>query len=337
MPSGYPNLHCVSDVLTSAFLHAGTRIGRVNELALLIADQIDREGPMRFSRFMDLCLYHPQHGYYRRDPFGVRGDFYTAEQLQPVFGRLIAAYLRRIAPEARTVVELGAGRREMACAFARYDYIPVDLSGGAIPDRFSGVVFSNEFFDAVPVDVVVRRGDRWFERRVSPHLTWEDTTPWEGTFKEDPHVRELQCHRVEWLRRIASSLDEGFVITIDYGYTGRELVRFPEGTLMSYRRHIASEDVLSNPGERDITAHVDFSALQQEGERVGLRTVRFESLASALLYAGEPDNFVSALAGDNESRNRLQLKSLLFGMGETFRVLVQEKVGKKDGRSEAEK
>jgi SAM-dependent MidA family methyltransferase len=301
---------------------------RVNRLLPLIQEEIARNGPMRFSRFMELCLYHPEHGYYRRDPFGQHGDFYTAEQIQPVFGRLIAAYVRRIAPDARVVVEIGAGRREMAESFAGYDYVPVDVAYGAVPHGFSGVVFSNEFFDAIPVDIVVRRDNAWFERRVGRNLEWDETTRWHGVIEEDVHLRELQNQRVEWLRQIAGSLQRGVVITIDYGYTRRELIRFPEGTLMSYRRHLASAEVLRDPGERDLTAHVDFTALQEEGERVGLRTLRFESLASALLYAGEADNFASVLAGlagIDEQKRRLQLKSLLFGMGETFRVLVQER------------
>jgi SAM-dependent MidA family methyltransferase len=298
---------------------------RVSRLLPLIEDEIERTGPMRFSRFMELCLYHPEHGYYRRDPFGRQGDFFTAEQIQPVFGRLIAAYVRRIAPEARTLVELGAGRREMEEAFGAYEYMPVDVGYGAIPHRFSGIAFSNEFFDAIPVDVIVRRNNAWFERRVRRDLKWDDSEPWQGAIEDVVDVRELQDQRVAWLRRIAASLERGFIITIDYGYTRRELVRFPQGTLMSYRHHLASEEVLRDPGERDLTAHVDFTALQEEGERVGLRTLRFESLASALLWAGEPDNFASALAGDDERLRRLQLKSLLFGMGETFRVLVQKK------------
>ena len=55
--------------------------------------------------------------------------------------------------------------------------------------------------------------------------------------------------------------------TIDYGYTTAEAKRFPAGTLMSYRRHAASEDVLADPGERDITAHVCFPALEGHGLR----------------------------------------------------------------------
>jgi len=94
---------------------------------------------------------------------------------------------------------------------------------------------------------------------------------------------------------------------------------------MSYRRHTVSEDVLSDPGDRDITAHVCFTALEEHGKKLGLEKVRFERLSQTLLDAGEADQFAAALTGPDEVRRRLQLKTLLFGMGETFRVLLQKK------------
>src|SRR5262245_47390143 len=110
---------------------------------------------------MEVALYHPLHGYYRRarDPFGKQGDFFTAEQLQPVFGILIAAAIRALCremgePHDFTVVELGSGRGEMAEAFGEWQYLPVEI-GGRLPEHFSGVVFSNEFFDALPVHAAV--------------------------------------------------------------------------------------------------------------------------------------------------------------------------------------
>ena len=65
--------------------------------AKLLADEIRRDGPIPFCRFMEVALYHPEHGYYRRaqHPFGKGGDFYTAEQIQPVFGILMAARIRQ--------------------------------------------------------------------------------------------------------------------------------------------------------------------------------------------------------------------------------------------------
>ena len=73
-----------------------------------------------------------------------------------------------------------------------------------------------------------------------------------------------------------------------------------------------------------------FTALEEHGARLGLETLRFETLAQTLLAAGEPDRFAAALAastGAEELRRRLQLKSLLFGMGETFRTLLQKACG----------
>jgi SAM-dependent MidA family methyltransferase len=94
---------------------------------------------------------------------------------------------------------------------------------------------------------------------------------------------------------------------------------------MGYRRHSAMEDVLREPGLRDITAHVNFTALEARGALHGLRTVSFSVLSQLLLAAGEADGFAAALGAQNDLRRRMQLKTLLFGMGETFRVLLQSR------------
>jgi len=97
---------------------------------------------------------------------------------------------------------------------------------------------------------------------------------------------------------------------------------------MAYRRHQALEDVLKNPGEQDITAHVCFTALEQHGKRVGLHIEALEPLARTVIGAGEADQFAAVLAAASEGeqmRRRLQLKQLLYGMGETFRTLLQRK------------
>jgi SAM-dependent MidA family methyltransferase len=318
-------------------------------LGEILRDDIRRDGPISFSRFMEAALYHPQFGYYRRarDPFGVAGDFYTAEQLQPVFGILIAQRVRMLSdrlgsPEDFAVVELGAGRGEMAEAFRDFRYIPVDLDTRELPDHIRGVVFSNEFFDALPVHTAVMRENTARELRVGverDHFTWVEagTAPEEvecyrkkyfGALS-DGQVFEVNLEALAWLDRIATALDEGFVFSVDYGYTVAELPRFPRGTLMSYRQHQAVEDVLKDPGEQDITAHVCFSALREHGGQRGLHTEVLESLARTLIEAGEADQFAGALAADSpeeQRRRSLQLKQLLFGMGETFRTLLQRKV-----------
>lgn len=306
-----------------------------------LAAEIRRGGPIPFRRFMEVALYHPEHGYYRRarDPFGKHGDFFTAEQVQPVFGILIAARIRQLRREMGsegeefTVVELGAGRREMAEPFAEWRYVPIDIDAGEIPDNFSGVVFSNEFFDALPVEVATYDGERFREQLVTlrdGRFVWQAGDAVQGEVEQYlrkyfPEPQPGQWHEANlealgWMERIARSLTKGYVFTIDYGYTRRESIRFPGGTLMGYRRHTAREDVLEEPGERDITAHVNFSALEEHGAGLDLARERFETLAATLLTAGEPDRFAAAMTA-----GPMQLKTLLFGMGETFRVLLQRK------------
>ena len=311
--------------------------------AELLAVEIARSGPLPFAQFMETALYHPVHGYYRRphDAFGKGGDFYTAEQIQPVFGILIAARIRQLyramgEPSGFTVVELGPGRREMAEAFSEWRYVPVDIDSGELPTEFRGVVFCNEFFDALPVDVAVFRAGKFRRQCVAFHdrrFVWQEggdvsaeaadylraffPAPQEGNWYE------INLPALAWMDRIARALRAGCVLTVDYGFTRSEAARFPHGTLMGYRRHIAFDDVLQEPGLRDITAHVNFSALEDRGALHGLRTEGFSTLAQLLLAAGQPDQFRAALGEGNDLRRRMQLKTLLFGMGETFRVLIQ--------------
>jgi SAM-dependent MidA family methyltransferase len=312
----------------------------------LLADEIRSEGPIPLRRFMEVALYHPEHGYYQRarDPFGKQGDFFTAEQIQPVFGILVAQRIRDLfrtmdEPRDFAVVELGAGRREMAEAFGEWRYIAVDLDTPDPPASVCGVVFSNEFFDALPVDAATFESGRFREQRVACRdgvFHWQPAGP--VCAEADRYLRayypapdegrwyEVNLAALRWLDRIAAMLTKGYILTIDYGFTRAESVRFPAGTLMGYHRHTAREDVFTDPGERDITAHVNFTMLEEAGAALGLATERFETLAQTLLAAGAADQFAAALAGEDELRRRMQLKTLLFGMGETFRVLTQRKV-----------
>jgi SAM-dependent MidA family methyltransferase len=316
----------------------------------VLAAEIRRDGAIGFRRFMEVALYDAECGYYcrPRDPFGRAGDFFTAEQIQPVFGILLAARMRQLyramgEPADFTVAELGAGRGEMAEAFREWRYLPIEVGSGELPAKFRGVAFSNEFFDALPVEVAIGAGGEYRERRVGwrdGRFFWETAGPVSGAAAdylarygsppEEGRVMEVNLAALEWLERMGTSMESGYAFTIDYGYRQAELARFPAGTLMSYRRHRAMDDVLEDPGERDITAHVNFTALELHGARCGWRTERFETLAQTILAAGEADQFAAVLDAADASealRRRMQLKTLLFGMGETFRVLLQRREG----------
>ena len=176
---------------------------------------------------------------------------------------------------------MGAGRREMAEAFAEWNYIPVDIDGGALPDRMTGVIFSNEFFDALPVDAVIYRQGEFREQRVALQ---DGVFLWQTAGVVDPDAEaylrryylppeegrwyEVNREALTWMERMSAVLTKGSVLTIDYGFTRAESVRFAAGTLMGYRRHTAREDVLTEPGTRDITAHVNFTALEGKRWRV---------------------------------------------------------------------
>ncbi len=266
----------------------------------LLAEEIGRQGSVSFRRFMEVALYHPEHGYYRRprDPFGKDGDFFTAEQVQPVFGTLMAARIRQLyrsmgEPAGFTVVELGAGRGEMAEAFSEWRYLPIDVDSGALPEEFDGVVFSNEFFDALPVDAAIFIEGEFRERRVTlagDGFTWLEAGPVASEVErylrrwypppEEGHCYEASLAAPVYLERLGGALRSGYLLTIDYGFThAGSLSASSAGTLMGYRRHTARDSVLEEPGARDITAHVNFTMLEEAGAECGFVTSRFETLA----------------------------------------------------------
>ncbi len=319
-----------------------------------IRGEIHRVGPVSFERFMDLALYHPGQGYYMRgeDPFGKAGDFFTNSQVQPAFGRLIAQQIERWrremgSPPDFTVVELGAGRGETLAevrkALPDVECLAVERGMGELPSRFRGVVYSNEFFDALPVRVVVKRGESLRELLVGlddERLCWVDAETLDPILERyiqryapelpDGQRIEVNLEALRELENIASVLEQGYLLTIDYGYRAEEIAigrRFPQGSLMAYKKHQSQEDVFAEPGQCDITAHVNFTALEERGRDLGLEPLSLRTQAQFLVDLGEDDDFAAVLAApEAEARQlRMQLKSLLFGMGETFHVLVQRK------------
>jgi SAM-dependent MidA family methyltransferase len=146
-----------------------------------------------------------------------------------------------------------------------------------------------------------------------------------------------------WIENAAQHIQRGFVLTIDYGREARELYdeRHMRGTALAYYRHRASEDFYRAPGEQDLTAHVNFSALDIWGRRGGLVRTGFTSQTNFLLALARANDFADvqpagAGAGANAGANaaidglaqikaRLQFQSLIYpeGMGETFQVMAQ--------------
>ncbi len=235
----------------------------------------DTDGVMPFDRFMELALYHPQFGYYRRSRTRVgRGedtDFYTASTSGPVFGELVAAAVVTLLgdrdPKDFTFIEIGAEpaggimkavNHPFKLASTRYLGDPLDLNGPC-------VVFSNELFDAQPFRRMVRRAGGWRELGVAlrgDRLVEVERTP-------PPSDPELPADVPENYRidvplaagRLAATIAgepwTGLFIAFDYGKSWLELSRHtPNGTARAYHRHTLSGDLLDRPGEQDLTCHI---------------------------------------------------------------------------------
>jgi SAM-dependent MidA family methyltransferase len=145
-----------------------------------------------------------------------------------------------------------------------------------------GVIFSNELLDAMPAHSLSwdAPGRKWRERLVDfegDEFVWRLAAPspdLAAFLPEVPAEVEISPAAIQWWTRSANSLHRGKLLTLDYGFDADEWLR-PErslGTLRAYHGHRISENVLANPGAQDITAHVDFSAVREAGERTGLRS-----------------------------------------------------------------
>lgn len=215
-----------------------------------------------------------------------------------------------------------------------------------IPDGVTGIIFGNELLDAMPVHRFQwsAKDKAWFELKVDltqEEFTWAKCPLDASAQSQFDHVRELTAvlpdgfitetspQAYSWWNDAAKTLQRGKLLTIDYGLTELELFS-PErrkGTLRSYSQHRIADDPLSRPGEKDITAHVNFSHLKDVGERAGLQT---EALISQTRFLTQivdkawkaPEKF----GGWNSQKTR-QFQTLTHPehLGRSFRVLIQSR------------
>jgi SAM-dependent MidA family methyltransferase len=364
---------------------AESGVRRDSRLRKRIADEIRRDNPIPFSRYMEMCLYEPDLGYYSRsrEQFGKAGDFYTSSDVHAVFGRLLARQFEEMwravdSPERIDVIELGPGRGLFARdvldwsakqfpEFSRALHYALVEQSAHLRDRLqerlaehvaaerarvfdsleaaastageSIIVFGNEFFDALPVEVVDYRGGlrigienrRFVETFVPPTAAEVEFLDRYGVHPEQGERVEATLVSLEWMERIAEIFrgERGFLILIDYGYTREEqLAGRHRDTIMSYRQHTASTSAYEAPGEQDITAHVNFTAIRERGLQRGLDPVALLTQSQFLIGIGEETEFADAFQECKLPQERakvaLQLKHLISptGMGETFQVLL---------------
>ena len=364
-------------------MEEATVSGRLRQI---IAEEIGGEGPLPFVRFMELCLYHPQEGYYTsgKSCRGREGDYYTSPTVHPLFGALIAKQVaqmwRIMGSGAFQIVEMGGGEGYLCVDILDYlrhkegqfysilTYHMVEISpvmierqrellshhGGKVrwdqPDQIramniSGCFISNELVDSFPVHRVVQEGGKLQELYVDldngvfQEILKDPSTPELGAYFQRMGITlaegqgaEVNLEARRWLQGVAQGMERGFVVTIDYGYSARELFSplRRRGTFLCYRDHQALADPYARLGLQDMTAHVDFSSLIDWGEKHGLALTGLVPQYRFLLALGILDEV--ARLGDEEEgwetvAERLTIKNLILpgGMGETYKLLIQHK------------
>jgi SAM-dependent MidA family methyltransferase len=214
-------------------------------------------------------------------------------------------------------------------------------SSPELPATFEGVLLANELLDALPVHQVVMRPEGLREIYVQAAggglrtVEGPPSTPELAAYLNrlgvviEPGWRgEVNLRAITWIRAAARSLSRGFIVLIDYGHDANELysVTHSGGTLTTFTRHTAAGPEraaavpawLEDAGERDITAHVDFTSVRIAAEAEGMTTLGFLDQTYFLMGLGA----VTADAGD--LKRRLALKTLLMpgGLGSTHKVLI---------------
>ena len=269
-------------------------VGRIRDEILASPDR-----RITFARYMERVLTEPGLGYYSTSQLRPTrdGDFLSAPELHPFFGRCIGRFIASArehagSPDIFRVVEYGGGRgtlRDTASANlpATIEWRRVD-----VPDRTDApgqdradIVLANEYLDALPVHRLVQDdglqeafvgwAEGWFVEVLA-----EPSTPELAAYLEADGVELRDGQRAEvcllaprWLREVAAGLaDGGVLLVIDYGHDATELYssRRMAGSLLTYRGHEVSDDPLAAVGYTDITAHVDISALERAARDAGL-------------------------------------------------------------------
>ncbi|MCS7307529.1 MAG: SAM-dependent methyltransferase [Aquificaceae bacterium] len=299
--------------------------------------------------------------YYRRSDF--RRDFFTAPELDRSFGYALAEYIAGLLREFKepVLLELGGGSGALAydvltyyketekeiyrnLRYYIYDFSPtlIKVQRERLKEfgnkvfwveslvNLEGVVFSNEFFDCLPVHVIRDGKELFLQNDSELWLELEDHRLVEVLkrmgYENLSQTVEVCLECVDFLKKVAAHLRRGYHIVIDYGYTTEELKKFPGGTVAGYKAHkfypTASEGM-------DITAHVNFSLLEEYGKDYGLESISLKSLRDFLM---ESSVFIKELerlsvSEEPEDVERLsRLKTMLVSMGGRFKVIVQRKL-----------
>lgn len=286
---------------------------------------------------------------------GSGSDFVTSPELSPLFGRALSRQLAQAmeACGSGELWEFGAGSGALAQQLLASlgervtRYTIVDLSGSLrerqrerlaafgdkvswaheLPASITGVVVGNEVLDAMPVQLLHFDGAQWFERGVAmegDRFAWADRPtdlrpPVAGPFAPGT-VTEIHPQARAFIATLAGKLVRGAAFFIDYGFPEAEYWH-PQrlgGTLMCHRAHRSDDDPLADVGEKDITAHVDFTGIALAAQDAGLDVIGYTTQAHFLMNCG----ILEMLQGA-DVRTIANTQKLLteHEMGELFKVI----------------
>jgi SAM-dependent MidA family methyltransferase len=311
----------------------------VTPLERALRERIQAEGPISVEAYMEACnAYY----YATRDPLGTRGDFTTAPEVSQMFGEMIGAALadcwrRAEAPEDTIYVELGPGRGTLASDalrlmrsagfsgevhFVETSPILRDLQKKAVPDAHWHenvdeipakplLLVANEFLDALPI----RQHVGGIERRVI-------IAAGGLAFDRDGEIVETSPARDEAIASIATclSVKGGVALIIDYGHERSA----PGDTLQAMRAH-GYAPVLAEPGEQDLTSHVDFEAVARAAQDAGAAVTPLATQGEWLIRLGIEARAQSLSRANPDHAGEIQVAlERLTGadkMGRLFKVL----------------
>jgi SAM-dependent MidA family methyltransferase len=286
-------------------------------------------------------------------------DFVTAPEMSPLFGATLARQVGQALEATATdeVWEFGAGSGALASQLLQAlgervkHYTIVDVSGALrakqrgtlapfgelvqwvdeLPPMMRGVIVGNEVLDAMPVQLLHWDGAAWFERGVTfgdEGLAFADRETLLRPPVNAPFVpgstTEIHPQAEAFIRTLADRIERGAAFFIDYGFPEAEYY-LPErigGTLMCHRAHVSDANPLADVGEKDITAHVNFSAIALTAQEAGFEVLGYTSQARFLLNCGlAPLMEAAQESSDWPALAAAQKLIAEHEMGELFKVI----------------
>ena len=318
-----------------------------------IRETIRAQGPQSFAWFMQQALYHPEHGYYSsgRCAIGRKGDYFTNVSVGPLFGQLLASQFSEIWERLGKVndfviVEQGAHDGQFALDVLEFvqkrlpeffdalryrilEPFPIleeqqrrrlEAFGDKVkwpdsPEPFTGVHFSNELLDAMPVRLISDGTEK---------LVGLDGDKF--VFVERPVDKAMfNQAALEWMDEIAANLQRGYVIAIDYGCTDEEFER----NVQVRAQHRNLDSPFEQIGEADITMSVDWRSIVERAQANGLRVAGFTDqhhfLTGIISQLDRRDRGQSLLPDSRKAKRELQTLLHPEMLGRAFQVLALAK------------